>query len=217
MVFGWGSERSTDHARNVSRVKNYLKTFCIKADKETGLVSSRITDAWGYNKKLRTWYICEIKVNLNDLHKAVTQIHDTIHRFKPKNHPLAIIPVVAIPNRLYMELKKYETEKWESFCSLCRTVDVAIWVIMQSSIKQIQGPKPQKPKTTARKSTTKAKITRKRKATSKPKATKTRKSSAKTKSKAKSKPIAKVNTVKKRKPTTKKKIAKTKRKSVKKR
>ena len=199
--FGY-PERSTYHATCVNRVKSHLKRICTKADKEQGLVPNRITDAWGYDKKIKTWYLCEIKVNLNDLHKAVTQIHDTVHRFKLKKSNDQVIPVIAIPNALYIDLKKYELDKWKSFCSLCKTVGVAIWIIEQSNIRQIQGPKPKSPSkiktgtkkkaTTKHKPTTKAKASTKRKTISNAKKSVKRKTTAKAKIKTKPKITRKV-------------------------
>ena len=50
-MLNWGfNERSQAHAWCVNRVKSHLKRTCTDADKETGLVPSRITDAWGYDK-----------------------------------------------------------------------------------------------------------------------------------------------------------------------
>jgi len=162
---GW-SERSKAHAYCVNRVKSHLKRTCTMADKEMGLVPSRITDAWGYNKEKKTWFLCEIKVNVDDLHKAVTQIHDTCYRFKPKNRDDKVIPVIAIPNKLYIEMQRHDLSRWTSFRSLCQQMNIALWIVEQSNIRQIQGPKPTMPKP---KATTKPKTTVRARATAKPK------------------------------------------------
>ncbi len=51
MINIWESERSTYHTTCVKRVKSHLTRICTVADKETGLISHRITDAWGYDGK----------------------------------------------------------------------------------------------------------------------------------------------------------------------
>jgi phosphate starvation-inducible protein PhoH len=213
-IFGWPAERSTYHATNVKRVKSYLKRICVEAGEEKGFVPGRITDAWGYDKITKTIYFCEVKVNPNDLLKAVSQIHDTVFKFKPKDPKNKVIPVIAIPKRLYNDLVKYDVGQWRSFRSLCKTTNIAVWIIEQSNIVQIQGPKPKSPKTKTRKSSLKVKATTKRKITTKTKAAKGRKSS--TNAKSKTKTIAKAKATKKRKPTAKKKTAKTRSKTVKK-
>ena len=172
----FGRSRSTYHTTCVNRVKGHLKRICTVADKETGLVASRITDAWGYDRNTKTWYLCEIKVNPNDLLKAVTQIHDTFYKFKPKDPEDTVIPVIAIPKRLYDHFMKVDVDQWESFRTLCDTTHIAIWIIEQSAIPQIQGPKP--------KATTKAKAIARPKAATK---SKTVKSAAREKSTAKGK------------------------------
>ncbi|MFC1955052.1 hypothetical protein ACFLWZ_00685 [Chloroflexota bacterium] len=179
----FGKSRNTYHKTCVNRVKSHLKGICTVADKETGLVASRITDAWGYDRNTKTWYLCEIKVNPNDLLKAVTQIHDTCYKFKPKDPEDTVIPVIVIPLRLYDHFLKVDVDQWRSFRTLCDTTHIAIWIIEQSVIPQIQGPKPKaaaKPKATAKpKAATKVKTTTK---------AKTVKSAAREKSTAKGKP-----------------------------
>ena len=85
MILGWGPERKTwyfDHAACVRKVYRYLKQKCTEADYEKKLVEDRITDVFGYNKNTKTWYLCEIKVDWNDLHKAPFQIMDTAVRLR---------------------------------------------------------------------------------------------------------------------------------------
>ena len=139
----WFSERSTYHATMVNRVRSHLKRTCTQAEKEIGLVKNRITDAAGYDAKTKTYYLCEIKVNFNDLQKAVYQIHDTAFRYKPKIRGSSVIPVIAFPGRLYKELIKFDN--WKSLKDICKKIGVAVWVIEQSSIRQVQRPKPKSP------------------------------------------------------------------------
>ena len=184
--FLYGKSRSTYHPTCVKRVKSYLTRICTVAEKEQGLIPRRITDAWGYDDNKKIWYLCEIKVDGKDLYKAVVQIHDTVNRFQDsslyKSRGGVIVPVIAIPKLLYDGSVKYSTEKWGSYCSLCETNNIALWIIEQSTVRQLQGPKP---KTAAKaKATTKAKTTAKPKAATK---SKTVKSAAREKSTAKGK------------------------------
>jgi hypothetical protein len=214
----WGRpEKSTYHTTMVNKVKSHLKRFCTDAGKEHGFVSGRITDAYGYNKVTKTIYFCEIKVNPNDLLKAITQLHITTSNYTPKSREFIeynVIPVVAIPKKLAGELAKYKPLDWKSFRLLCRTNKIALWIIEQSNIVQIQGPKPKAPKRKAQKSSTKSKPT-KRKTTAKSKVTKVRKISAVSRSKTKPKTIAKVKALKKRKSNAKTKTAKSRTKKAK--
>ena len=182
MVFGF-FERSTYHTTCVNRVRSHLSRVCTASDKEIGLVKHRITDAVGYDEKTKTYYLCEIKVNFNDLQKGVYQIHDTAFRFKPKNKNAQVIPVISFPNRLYKELIKFDN--WKSLSDACKKVGVAVWVIEQSTIRQIQGPRPKSPSTkklTKLKSTPKTKTSTKSRSTVKTKTTTNRKSTTKVKS-----------------------------------
>ena len=115
----YGKSRSTYHNTIVHKVYAYIKRNGCTAEFERSLVSSRITDAFGYSKKTNTWYICEIKVEGGDLYKAIVQIHDTVNRFQhsPLYHSKggAVIPVIAIPKRLYDNSLKYSAEKWASY------------------------------------------------------------------------------------------------------
>jgi hypothetical protein len=216
------TERSTYHITCVNRVKSHLKRICRDAGKERGFVPGRITDAWGYDNKTKTLYFCEIKVNPGDLLKAVSQIHDTVFKYKPKDSRIKVIPVIAVPKRLYDEFSKYDLGQWKSFRSLCKTANIAIWIIEQSNIRQIQGPKPKSPSkaqtgtkkkaTTKRKPTAKAKASTKRKTTSKAKASVKHKTTAKVKIITKPKITHKVKTTAKRKNTARFKALK-KRKS----
>jgi len=198
-MINWGwSERSTYHATCVNRVKSHLKRICTEAGKETGFVPGRITDAWGYDRATKTIYFCEIKVNPKDLLKAVSQIHDTFFKFKPKDPENKVIPVIALPKRLYDELVKYDVGQWKSFRSLCKTAKIAIWIIEQSTIQQIQGPTP--------KVKTKTKTSLKAKASSKPKTTTKAVKKTKTKMTVKSKVSVKPKTATKTKRNIKPKI-----------
>ena len=173
----WPSERSTYHKTMAHKVSAYLTRGFGKAEYERSLISGRTTDAFGYDEKIKTWYLCEIKVDGRDLYKAVVQIDDTVKRFK--NSPLhkkyvgVIVPVIAIPKRVYDDSVKYSAEKWESYCSLCKTNNIALWVIEQSTVRQIQGPKP--------KTTTRARVTAKPKTTARARATAKPKTTTKTK------------------------------------
>jgi len=165
------------------------------------LVASRITDAWGYDRNTKTWYLCEIKVNPSDLLKAVTQIHDTCYKFKPKDPEDTVIPVIAIPVRLYDHFMQNDVDQWKSFRTLCDTTHIAIWIIEQSAIPQIQGPKPKV--TTKPKATTKAKATAKPKAVTQSKTTTKAKTTAKPKATTKAKATTKPKTAIKTKSPTK--------------
>jgi hypothetical protein len=211
MIFAWPNERSTYHGTCVNRVKSHLKRICTDAGKERGFVPGRITDAYGYDKLTNTLYFCEIKVNPNDLLKAITQLHITSSNFKPKNPHTKIIPVIAIPKKLALEISKNKPLDWKSFKALCKTSHTAIWIIEQSSVRQLQGPKPNVPKTKVKK-TTKVKVKNTLKSTKKPikkrktttKSVKSRVSVPKSKSKIKPKTRRKTTTIKTRKITTKK-------------
>jgi len=164
-------ERSTYHTTMVKRVNGHLGRICTGAEKEMGLVYGRITDAWGYDGKTRTYYICEIKVNFKDLQKAVYQIYDTAFRYKPKyDKDAKIIPVIAFPERLYEELVGYDN--WGSLSDACNKLGIAIWIIEQSTVRQVQGPKIKSPKSkpiAKAKSATKSRPIAKAKATLKAK------------------------------------------------
>ncbi len=197
MIFGW-PERSTYHTTMVKRVNAHLRRICTASEKETGLVYGRITDAWGYDGKTRTYYVCEIKVNFNDLQKAVYQIHDTAFRYKPKYDKDAnILPVIAFPKRLYDELVDHEN--WGSLSDACNKLGVAIWIIEQSTVRQVQGSKPKSPKS---KPIAKAKTATKSKPIAKAKATKA-KPIAKAKTTTKSKPISRSKPAAKSRPMAK--------------
>jgi hypothetical protein len=171
------------------------------------LVDNRITDALGIVEKgkSKTWFLCEIKVNYPDLQKAPNQIHDTAFRFRQKHREDTIVPVIAFPARLQKELVDFDN--WNSFRDICRRLDVAIWIIEQSTVREFQGytttkakaavakatiatkaksttAKPAKAKVTKAKSTTakfaKAKVTKVKSAAAKPtKVTKAKSTTAK--------------------------------------
>jgi hypothetical protein len=140
-------ERSTYHITMINRLNGHSGRICTAAEKETGLVYGRVTDAWGYDGKTRTYYVCEVKVNFKDLEKAVYQIHDTAYRYKPKYDKHAnIIPFISFPKRLYEKLVNYY--HWGSLSDACNNLGVAIWIIELTTVRQVQGPKPtHKPKT----------------------------------------------------------------------
>jgi hypothetical protein len=185
MAWSFYSERSTYHRTIVHRVYAQLKRSGFSADFERSLVPGRVTDTFGYSVKKKTWYLCEIKVNWTDLQKAITQIHEQVYNFKRSRLYMdkegSIVPVIAIPNSLYSYLMKYYAFQWGSYCSLCKTNNIALWVVEQSTIRQIQGPKP-KPSTKV-KAATKARTLTKAKSATKPKTT--RKPSISTKTKRK--------------------------------
>ena len=156
MAWLFDSERSTYHKTMVRRVHAYLKRKYGTADFERSLVADRITDAYGYDEKTKTWYLCEIKVNWNDLQKAPYQIHDTVFRFKRARKVAKVLPVIAFPLRLQKELIKLDN--WGSFRDSCKNSGVAIWIIEQSYVRQAQGSTTSSAKAQpAPKSTTKAK------------------------------------------------------------
>jgi hypothetical protein len=183
LVYG-PSERSTYHTTMVNRVKSHLKRLYGSAGKEHGFIPGRRIDAWGYDKDTKTLFFCEIKVSPSDLNKAVTQIHSSAFNYHPKDPQNKVLPVIAIPKKLAIDLHKYKPLDWNSFKSLCQTNKIAIWIIEQSDIKQIQGPKPKMVKSPRKKTTN---ITAKKKTTKKLKPKTKRKSSTKVKSKTSSK------------------------------
>ena len=160
LSFLWG-ERSTYHKTMVRRVHAYLKKKYSVVDFERSLVKDRITDAFAHDEKTKTWYLCEIKVNLGDLQKATTQIHDTVFRFRRAHKGSKVVPVIAFPSRLQKELVKLDN--WGSFRDNCKNNGVAIWVIEQSSVRQVLGPNITSAKASAtKKATTKQANDRKR-------------------------------------------------------
>ncbi len=217
MIFGWPTERSTYHGTMVNRVKSHLKRTCDIAGKEHGFVSGRITDAYGYDKVTKTIYFCEVKVNPTDLLKSVFQIQDTVFRYVRKDPQITVIPVIAVPKRLFDDWGKYNHDKWVSFKNLCKTNKIALWIIEQSDIKQIQGPKS-KPlkaktkKTTKNNSNTKTKNKRKTTKVRKPdtKAANTRKASSNIKSTKKPKSTGNSTTRKSvtKRPSSKRRVTK---------
>jgi hypothetical protein len=236
MIFGWPTERSTYHATMVNRVKSHLKRLYHDAGKERGFVRGRITDAYGYDKLTKTVFFCEVKVGPTDLLKSVFQIKDTVFRYTPKDPEVTAIPVIAVPKRLFDEWGKSNYDKWISFKDLCKTNKIALWIIEQSDIRQIQGPKPKALKakvnktvkakkntpTKAKKKTikkrkpvTKTKVIRSpktkkttvKKSTPKTKTASTRKTPTKTNTKTKPKSTKKTTRTKTRKSVTKKPLS----------
>lgn len=144
MIFSWGLERSTYHRTCVRRVRRYLekKYGGIDTDFERRLVDERITDAYCYNKKTKTWYLCEVKVNWPDLQKAAYQIHDTVFRFRKTHKGDSVVPVVAIPARLKKDLMEHNN--WNSLYDMCERAGTRIWVIEQSTVQEAMSPKVKK-------------------------------------------------------------------------
>ena len=210
------SGKSTYHTTCVRRVKTHLKKFCIQGGEEKKFVEGRRIDAWGYDKNTKILYFCEIKVDPKDLTKGVNQIHDSFYNFNPPNSVDKVIPVIAIPKKLAEWSYKNETGKWRSFRALCKTTNITIWIIEQSNIVQIQGPKPKAPKKITRKTSTKVKVITKRKTIAKRKTTKSHKTATKSTPKPKRKSTTKAKTIKKRRVTTKRKTTKTRIKKAKK-
>lgn len=180
----FGSEpRSTYHTTCVRRVNQYLKRKCSKGGYEKGLVSGYRTDAFGYDSKFKTWYLCEIKVDPSDLKKAPQQILDTKFHF-PKSQYFhigdKIVPVIAIPARLAKFQVK--TNEWDSLRNTCKQLNIAIWVIEQSTVREVMGPKIKK---VAKASTSKKKTARTKKSASKRTPAKTKKARKATNTKKK--------------------------------
>jgi len=221
MIFSWGLERSTRHATFVRRVRKYLEKKCGKADYELELVTGYRTDAFGYNRKSKIWYLCEIKVDPSDLKKAPQQILDTKFHFPKTPHYHkgdTIVPVIAIPARLATYLVKYD--EWDSLRNTCKMVKAALWVIEQSTVREVVSPgakKSVKPKS-ARTSASKGKTTLTKKTASKTRAAKTsRKTTARAKTTKFKKRVVKSSKTKKLKTqSAKRKTSKT-RKSITKR
>ncbi|MFC2066237.1 hypothetical protein ACFLUO_04140 [Chloroflexota bacterium] len=177
-----GSDRSTYHTTCVHRVNAYLKRSCTIADFERKLVDNRITDALGIIEKgiFKTWFLCEIKVNYSDLQKAPNQIHDTAFRFKQRHKGDTVVPVIAFPARLQKELVDFDN--WNSFRDICKRLDVSIWVVEQSTVREFQGYTTTKAKSTATKPIM-AKVVKAKSTTAKPakaKVAKTKSAAAKT-------------------------------------
>lgn len=204
----WGLEpRSTYHKTCVRRVNSYLKQKCSESGYERELVAGYKTDAFGYNRKSKIWYLCEIKVDPSDLKKAPQQILDTKFHFPQIRHYHTgdtIVPVIVIPAKLANYLVKIN--EWGSLRKTCRMVKVAIWVIEQSTVREVMSPKTKAVKT---KSTgTKAVKT------NRPKTTKTRTTRTKTivkpkKSSVKSSTVKKTKTQSTKRKTSRVSVAKT--------
>jgi hypothetical protein len=143
MNYSWGQQsRSTYHKTMVLRVNHYLKKKCDVASYEEELLSGYRIDAFGYNRKNKVWYLCEIKVEPSDLKKAPQQILDTkYHLPKTKLYHIGdtIVPVIAIPAKLANHLVKYN--EWDSLCNTCKMIRAAIWVIEQSTVREVYKPR----------------------------------------------------------------------------
>lgn len=225
MSWLFGPERRTwykDHDACVQKVYRYLKAKCSEADLERQLVADRRTDAYGYDKKAKIWYVCEIKVDWSDLQKAVYQVTDTAFRFQKTKRASSVIPVLAIPTPLQKKLHKWDN--WQSLCESCRRSGIEIWLIDSGTVKQVKGTQVTPPKMEGAKpsavkvrvteaKTSKAKAVRAKTTkvtTSKRKATQAKTTQVKTaKSRATSFKTAKVQTSKGKTKTTKTRKTKT--------
>lgn len=185
MSWPWGPERKTwyfDHDACVRKVYRYLKQKCTEANYERELVKDRRTDAFGYDKNTKTWYVCEIKVDPTDLLKAPFQIMDTAFRFKKKKRFHNVTPVIAIPAPLHRKIQR--SDIWRSLSAQCRQNNTELWIIESGAVKELQTtgivvgkPKVVKAKTTRvkpskRKATTGKRIKVTKKTTVKAKPTK---------------------------------------------
>ncbi len=156
MSWPWGPERKTwyfDHDACVRKVYRYLKQKCTEANYERELVEDRRTDAFGYDKNTKTWYVCEIKVDPTDLLKAPFQIMDTAFRFKKKKRFHNVTPVIAIPAPLHRKIQR--SDIWRSLSAQCRQNNTELWIIESGTVKELQTtgivvgkPKVVKAKTT---------------------------------------------------------------------
>jgi hypothetical protein len=168
--------RSTYHETCVKRVRKYLEKKCGQAGLEEKLVHGHITDAFGYNKKSKIIYLCEIKVRRSDLRRAPNSIYETALRFKEKRKDYkTVVPVIAVPARLEEFLIKQDN--WKPLCLMCKNLGIAVWVIEQSTIREVLSPKIKKTvkAKSSRASTAKEKITRTKKIAHKTGTSKTRK------------------------------------------
>ncbi len=135
--------RSTRHATFVKRVRKYLEKKCGRAGFEQKVVPGHITDAYGFNKKSKLIYLCEVKVRRSDLRRAPYQIYETALRFKKKRKDFdTVVPVIAIPVKLQRFL--IEEDNWEPLCVMCNNLGIAIWVIEQSTVLEVLGPNKKK-------------------------------------------------------------------------
>lgn len=155
-----------DHDKCVGKVYRYLKKKCTTADYERKIAGDlRTTDAYGYDEKTKTWYICEIKVRWDDVQKGPMQIKDTMVLLKNKNKGDRkhkddfIVPVLAIPDAFQRRIQKWGN--WSGLLSTCNALGVELWLIESGGIRLAKGSKSQKIKVT--KSTTKAEKTTKAK------------------------------------------------------
>jgi hypothetical protein len=179
MINLFGPEpRSTYHDTCVRRVRKYLEKKCGQARSEEQVVTGHITDAYGFNKKLKIIYLCEVKVRRSDLRRAPNQIYETALRFKKKRRDYSVVPVIAVPARLQTFLVKQDN--WEPLCLMCRNLGIAIWLIEQSTIREVQSLKINKSKNikSSRTYTIKKKPTRNKKAAYKMRKNKKRKTQA---------------------------------------
>ena len=213
MIFGWGPERKTwyfDHDACVRKVERYLRRKYGEADRERELVEDRRTDAFGYNKNTKTWYVCEIKVDPTDLLKAPFQIMDTAFRFRKKKPFHNVTPVIAIPAPLHRRIQRQDI--WRSLSEQCRQNNTELWIIESGAVRELQTvgavarkPKVEKAKVVkpkpAKAKTPKAKVTKRKTTVRK----KTKVTKAKT---TKAKPTKRKTTTGKR---TKSTVAKPKR------
>ena len=133
------------HKWNVTQVEKWLETKgCITG--KGAIVWDRNTDLWAHDEQNKIWYLCEIKVSVEDMLKAVVQIYDTARRFKAMpdykdNGKGVIVPVFAISNTLYKQRLADYPYEWKSILEIFKKLKIAIWVVEQSTILQLQGPK----------------------------------------------------------------------------
>ena len=174
-LFGEPSRKTWyyDHPACVRKVYRYLKSQkkCLEADYERSLVPGTRTDAYGYNGEERTWYICEIKTDLTDRHKAISELTDTCHPFQKRHRSDSVVPVLALTFRLEKDLR--ESGKWQGLLQNCNRLGMEIWIIESGAIRRAQGskavmteaktPKPRSTKPTV----TRAKPTKTKTATAK--------------------------------------------------
>ncbi len=150
MIFGGEPERKTwyfDHDACVRKVYRYLKSKSMEADQEKELVPGLRTDAFAYDEKTRTRYICEIKVAWSDLQKSPSQVMNTVRPLRKRKKGDTVVHVIAFPFSLQKELRK--DDSWNSFSATCRDLGIEIWIIDSGAIQVVQRSKIRVPQVTA--------------------------------------------------------------------
>jgi len=186
-----------DHDWCVDKVCRHLKSKCgcgNYVDAEIKISPTRRVDALGFNSKANTYYVCEIKVKWTDIQKAPLQLREPTKTLKTKHPQAKVIPTLAIPDRLYDEMREYGN--WDDIKGMCKDLGIQIWLIKYRGISTVLASSSPKPKTTTLKKPVAKKVTAK--------ATAKRKPAASTKKVAK-KPVAKSKTSTVKKKTTSKK------------